>query len=147
MKKILCYVTFVLAFISFNSFAEEKKVTEEMLLGEWECEESLQEAVLDKGKFQDFGDTMISEYDYFITKRNGQLFWGEDDEENALLPFDLEDIYKRPEYVVDDKQISQKIEYLSEDSFVMTNIYTTIDKKNNPIKKIKMVLTCDRVEE
>ena len=63
------------------------------------------------------------------------------------MPFNLEDIYKKTEYVVDDMQISHKIEYLSKDSYSITNIYITIDKNNKPISKSKDKFVCERIKE
>ena len=125
----------------------EKKVTEEMLLGEWNCTVNTQEAESKNGQLQDFSDPEIGKYKYIFIKKDGQLFWNLSSSKENLMPFNLEDIYKRPEYTVGDKQRSQKIEYLSNDSFIITAIYTTIDKNNKPISKIKDKLVCERIKE
>jgi len=44
-------------------------------------------------------------------------------------------------------QISHKIEYLSKDSYSITNIYITIDKNNKPISKSKDEFVCERIKE
>ncbi|PXY91425.1 hypothetical protein [Gilliamella apis] len=126
---------------------EEKKITEEMLLGEWNCKLSTQEAESKNGKLQDFGDPEIGEYKYIFIKKDGQLFWGLSEHVDHLFPFNLEDIYKKTEYTVDDRQISQKIEYLSNDSFRMTDVTATIDKNNKPTSKTKDKLVCERIKE
>ena len=125
----------------------EKKVTEEMLLGEWNCTVSTQKADSKKGKLQDFGDPEVGEYKYIFTKKDGKLFWSSSLFKEYLMPFNLEDIYKKTEYVVDDMQISHKIEYLSKDSYSITNIYITIDKNNKPISKSKDKFVCERIKE
>ncbi|KES15231.1 hypothetical protein GASC598P17_004220 [Gilliamella apis SCGC AB-598-P17] len=101
----------------------EKKVTEDMLLGEWNCTVSTQKADSKKGKLQDFSDPEVGKYKYIFTQKDGKLFWSSSLFKEYLMPFNLEDIYKKTEYVVDDMQISHKIEYLSKDSFSITDIY------------------------
>ena len=113
----------LLGLVCFTLFGcGEKKVTEEMLLGEWNCTVSTQEAESKNGKLQDFSDPEIGEYKYIFIKKDGQLFWNLSSSKDNLMPFNLEDLYKRPEYTVGDKQRSQKIEYLSNDSFIITSI-------------------------
>ena len=125
----------------------EKKVTEEMLLGEWNCTVNTQEAESKNGQLQDFSDPEIGKYKYIFIKKDGQLFWGLSEHVDHLFPFNLEDIYKKTEYTVDDRQISQKIEYLSNDSFRMTDVTATIDKNNKPTSKTKDKLVCERIKE
>ena len=147
MKRIILAGLIGMVLTGCGDESSGKKVSEEMLLGEWNCTVSTQEAESKNGKLQDFSDPEIGEYKYIFIKKDGQLFGNLSSSKDNLMPFNLEDFYKRPEYTVGDKQRSQKIEYLSNDSFIITAIYTTIDKNNKPINKIKDKLVCERIKE
>ena len=147
MKRIILAGLIGMVLTGCGDESSEKKVTEEMLLGEWNCTDSKQEAESKNGKLQDFSDPEIGENKYIFTKKDGQLFISLSLYKEDLMPFNLEDFYKRPEYTIDDRQMSHKIKYLSKDSFSLSAIYTTIDKNNKPISKIKDEVVCERIKE
>ena len=144
MKRIILAGLIGMVLTGCGDESSEKKVTEEMLLGEWNCKVSSQEAESRNGKLQDFGDPEFEENKYIFTKKDGKLFVSLSLYKEDLMPFNLEDIYKRPEYTEYDRQRTQKIKYLSKDSFSLNGTYTIIDKNNKPASKFHEEYVCDR---
>ena len=147
MKRITLFGIACFALYGCGNDSDGQKVTEEMLLGEWNCKVSSQEAESRNGKLQDFGDPEFEENKYIFTKKDGQLFISLSLYKEDLMPLNLEDIYKRPEYTEYDRQRTQKIKYLSKDSFSLNGTYTIIDKNNKPTSKFKEEYVCDRIKE
>ena len=79
MKRILLIILFI---FPFSLFANEKRVTKEMLLGDWKCTLTKQEAKWKNGTFQDYGN--VTREKVLITYKNydGLLMKGSGDDIN-----------------------------------------------------------------
>lgn len=79
MKRILSVVLVCLALLGCG----EKKITEEMLVGEWECTISNQEAKWENGVFQDFAPPQIDKKLVTYKMYDGMLMKGTGDDINV----------------------------------------------------------------
>lgn len=142
MKRII-----LISLVSLALFGcEEKKVTEEMLIGDWECNTTQQIAIWDNGVFKDDDKLALDNGRMSIKfiKKDGKLF-GVNDKSEAV-PFNLETLYNKPEYSGYSGEVKVKgkttIEYISIDKFKLS----FINEATN-VKKLKLELVCERVKQ
>lgn len=148
MKKLI-----LISLVSIALFGcGEKKVTEEMLVGDWGCTFARYYAKWENGLFQDFdaspNKTTNKTLVRFYIKDN--QFWAES--EKKVNPFNLNHFSGKSSIVKSDFGITTKnnnsIEYISSDKFKIKSIHerrNEVDEANN--KKEKTEFTCERIIE
>lgn len=148
MKKLLMISLSCLVLCSCG----EKKVTEEMLLGDWECRLTGQEAEWKNGIFQDYSAPKSEKglIKYFM--KDNVLFsnFGL----KTSYPFNLASFYNKSDDIqsIDGSNIKtqKSIEYFSQDRFKATIIteitYDDHTKDDNNIKT-KVVTDCERIKK
>lgn len=127
----------------------EKKITEEMLIGNWECDFTQQVAKWKDGAFQDYSKPKNEKIFVKFIKKDGVLQWGKSEKDTET--FNLQTIYNKPEYSVSagDVKIKGKnvIEYISYDKFIIfENREITNDKNEVNNKKDKTEFSCERIK-
>lgn len=148
MKKLI-----LMSLVSIALFGcGDKKVTEDMLIGDWGCTFARYNAKWENGLFQDFdashGKATNKTLVRFYTKDN-QL-WVES--EKKVNPFNLnyfsgESSISKSAFGITTKN-NNSIEYISSDKFKIKTIYESrdeVDETNN--NKEKTELICERIME
>lgn len=148
MKKLI-----LISLVSIALFGcEEKKVTEEMLVGDWDCDFAQQVAKWKDGAFQEYGE---------IERDKGQIKYFMKD--NVLYfnfgnptsyPFKLNSYYDQSEIInqLDNHKVKSKksITYISPDKYkvidVTEDIYTN-DSDSSENNKTKFEYICERVKQ
>lgn len=146
MKKLL--LSSLIGFVLVG--CGENKVTEEMLIGDWECTLIGQEAKWKDGKFEDYSPikTDNGKIKYFM--KNNTLYFNFGT--NESYPYNLHSYYSNEEKVQSNNGITYKVQktinYVSQNKF-QTSELTEINFDNNEMrnKKIKVEVTCDRITE
>ncbi|WP_294609927.1 hypothetical protein [uncultured Gilliamella sp.] len=92
MKKFLLISFIGIALVGCAEEEKEKKVTNEMLVGEWKCDSSEFQAGWKDGHFQDYSAPKVihQKVKYFMNNDAFMVIF----DENRPLPFDLEKILK-----------------------------------------------------
>lgn len=147
MKRIV-----LISLVSLALFGcEEKKVTEEMLIGDWECDFTQQVAKWKDGAFQEYGEIERDKgLEKYFMKDNTLYF---SDGASLSYPFNLSS-YNQAEKItsLDDHKIKwqDSIKYISPDKFktvhLMEYIYTN-DSDNSKNIKTKSEFVCERVKQ
>ncbi|OCL23981.1 hypothetical protein A9G07_03840 [Gilliamella sp. wkB72] len=147
MKKLI-----LMSLVSIALFGcEEKKVTEEMLIGDWECDFAQQVAKWKDGAFQEYGEIERDKGPIKYFMKDNVLYF------NFGLPtsypFKLNSYYDQSEIInqLDNHKIKSKksITYISPDKYkvidVMEDIYTN-DSDSSENNKTKTEYVCERVK-
>lgn len=146
MKKII-----LISLVSLASFGcGEKNVTEKMLLGDWECRQTEQNAKWENGLFLDY--TPPVEHGTFLAK-----YLKEDD--NLFLILKLPDrdekikqnfkkMNENREYFIDDTRIadSNKLVYISDNEFKWIYENTVTQDNSEENVKAKVMRHCIRIK-
>lgn len=143
MKKVLLVGLVGLVGLVLSGFGE-KKVTEEMLIGNWACNTTSQIAEWENGVFKDYEELSNYRNSFKFIKKDGKFFGVNDKSEE--LPIDLEALYNKPEYSGYSGKMKVKgkttIEYISIDKFKMSSINEAIN-----VQKLKTESVCERVKQ
>lgn len=144
MKKIV-----LLGLVCFALFGcGEEKVTEEMLVGDWECTKTTQEADWKNGLFQDYS-TPVNQGKWLIvyTKENDDLFLrlSISDRKRKL---DFNALNEEFSHTSDDEKITSnnKLEYISDDEFKSTSEISMTFADSQYNRKIKTLMHCTRLK-
>ncbi|OCG77389.1 hypothetical protein A9G42_05655 [Gilliamella sp. Nev6-6] len=145
MKRIL-----LISLVSLALFGcEEKKVTEEMLIGDWRCDFAQQIAKWKDGAFQDYGKIERGKdlIKYFM--KDGTLYFNFGNP--TSYPFNLASYYDQSEIIkfLDNHNIKQQksITYISHDKYETVDVMEDIYTNNSENIKTKTKLVCERVQQ
>ena len=134
MKKILLIILFI---FPFSLFADEKRVTEEMLLGDWECVFTIYYSKWKNGAFQDYGEPQIKKVKHRFLKKNGVFFYIRG-EGNVHEDFGLNDFYDKQEIRSSVNSLqTRSIEYVSDDKFIIRHYFESYFRKDIYTEKEK----------
>ncbi|OTP86955.1 hypothetical protein B5S42_11815 [Gilliamella apicola] len=126
----------------------EKKVTKEMLVGDWKCTRTEQEADWKNGLFQDYS-TPVNQGKWLIvyTKENDDLFLrlSISDRKRKL---DFNALNEEFSHTSDDEKITSnnKLEYISDDEFKSTSEISMTFADSQYNRKIKTLMHCTRLK-
>ncbi len=127
----------------------EKKVTEEMLIGEWDCTFSGQEAKWENGKFSDYAPLKQDKgmIRYFMKDNTLFFNFGTD----TSYPYNLKAYYNDSMDIKSNNGVTSKTQktmnYLSPDKFKTTELTEIlIDNAPNANRKMNVEINCDRVK-
>ncbi|OCG77394.1 hypothetical protein A9G42_05680 [Gilliamella sp. Nev6-6] len=127
---------------------EEKKVTEEMLIGDWECSATEQRAKWKNGVFQNYSTT-IDHGKSLVTylKENDSLFVKLPDSDEKIKQ-DFKKLNESYEDSLGDRRIVgfSKLEYISDNEFKLTSESTRTQDKQEDNEKIKTLMHCTRIK-
>ncbi|MWN06514.1 hypothetical protein [Gilliamella sp. Pas-s95] len=144
MKKILLVGLIGVALLGCG----KKKVTEEMLIGNWECSSIEQRAKWKNGMFQDYSTsidhgksvvTYLKENDDFFVKWPGS---------NEMVKEDFKKLNRSYNSTLNGMRLSgfNRFEYISDNEFKMiSELAITQDKKENN-EKSKISMHCTRIQ-
>lgn len=144
MKRII-----LISLVSFALFGcDEKKVTEEMLLGDWQCDFTHQVAKWKDGAFQDYAPQV--DHDASLV-----TYLKEDD--NLFIKFPDSDMKIKQDFktlsegfessIYGIKTVSSnKLEYISYNEFKLNSEATMTQNKSEDNEKIKVIQHCIRIK-
>lgn len=147
MKRVLLIILFI---FPFSLFADEKRVTEEMLLGDWECDIKVRKANWENGSFDEYGKIESDKGKIKNFMKDDVLYFNFGNP--TSYPFQLESYYNNSEQLQNNdyqkvKQ-SKSIEYLTFDKYKMiveAEVLFNEDSNNNI--KTHTELVCERIKE
>lgn len=128
----------------------EKKVTEEMLIGEWECSYSLHGDNWIDEDFQESGPIQTDKGNMKYFKKNNILYFNF--ENQGSHPFQLDTFYSGKELIItnNDESVKQRkaITYFSHDKFKATiNSEYTFNDSVTDKQNIDVEMICERIKE
>lgn len=144
----------LICFICFTLFGcSDKKVTDEMLIGDWECTIIDQTFKLKDGYFQKDlkPETQVKKIKFFI--ENNTLMTKEIGDSKAV-PFDIKKIYETSSFEKTTERglkfnFTQKVQYISKDKFTLLYITKAQDnylKKELSISQYKKEVIFERIK-
>lgn len=136
MRNILLIV-----FVCFALFGcGEKKLTEEMLIGDWDCTMTEQTFKWQDGRFQNVyePETEVIKINFFV---ENNILMTKEKEKSEAVPFDIKEIYDNPVVEkVTEKGLKfkfiRKVQYISNDKFTL--LYVTETQENYSEKEISI---------
>lgn len=144
MKRIL-----LISLVSLVLFGcEEKKVTEEMLIGDWRCDFAQQIAKWKNGVFQDYAPPVDHEASLVTyLKEDNDLFVKLPDSDRKIKQ-DFKKLNESYEDSLGDRRIVgfTKLEYISDNEFKLTSESTRTQDKQEDNEKIKTLMHCTRIK-
>ncbi|MBC9131325.1 hypothetical protein JMI89_01910 [Frischella sp. Ac48] len=144
MRRIL-----LLGLIGFVfSGCEEKKVTEDMLVGEWICDINYQVAKWKNGVFQDYApQDGYAELFVKYLKKDDNLFVEYTDGDGEIKQ-DFNEMNGRFESFIGNMKIvgSRKLEYISDNEYQLIIESTRTYNKSEDNEKIKILTHCTRIK-
>ena len=148
MKRIALLGLACFALFGCGDESSGKKVTEEMLVGDWECTKTTQKADWKNGLFQDYSTPVNQGKSLIVyTKENDDLFLKLPDIDRKIK-LDFKTLNEEYSNTFDDKKITghNKLEYISDDEFKLTaeGSLTSADSKYN--YKVKTFSHCTRIK-
>ena len=152
MKRIALLGLACLALFGCGDESSGKKVTEEMLVGDWECDFAQQIAKWKDGAFQDYGEIKRDKGSIKYFMKDNILYYNFGNP--TSYPFNLASYYDQSEIIkpLDNHNIKQQksITYISPDKYkivdVMEDIYTN-NSDNAENIKTKTEIVCERIKE
>lgn len=149
MRNILLIV-----FVCFALFGcGEKKLTEEMLIGDWDCTMTEQTFKWEDGRFQNVyePETEVIKINFFI---ENNILMTKEKEKSKAVPFDIKEIYDNPVVEkVTEKGLKfkfiRKVQYISNDKFTLLYVTETQEnysEKEISISQFKKEVTFDRIK-
>lgn len=149
MRNILLIV-----FVCFALFGcGEKKLTEEMLIGDWDCTMTEQTFKWQDGRFQNVyePETEVIKINFFI---ENNILMTKEKEKSEAVPFDIKEIYDNPVVEkVTEKGIKfkfiRKVQYISNDKFTLLYVTETQEnysEKEISISQFKKEVTFERIK-
>lgn len=149
MRNILLIV-----FVCFALFGcGEKKLTEEMLIGDWDCTMTEQTFKWEDGRFQNVyePETEVIKINFFL---ENNILMTKEKEKSEAVPFDIKEIYDNPVVEkVTEKGIKfkfiRKVQYISNDKFTLLYVTETQEnysEKEISISQFKKEVTFERIK-
>lgn len=149
MRNILLIV-----FVCFALFGcGEKKLTEEMLIGDWDCTMTEQTFKWQDGRFQNVyePETEVIKINFFI---ENNILMTKEKEKSEAVPFDIKEIYDNPVVEkVTEKGLKfkfiRKVQYISNDKFTLLYVTETQEnysEKEISISQFKKEVTFERIK-
>lgn len=149
MRNILLIV-----FVCFALFGcGEKKLTEEMLIGDWDCTMTEQTFKWEDGRFQNVyePETEVIKINFFI---ENNILMTKEKEKSEAVPFDIKEIYDNPVVEkVTEKGLKfkfiRKVQYISNDKFTLLYVTETQEnysEKEISISQFKKEVTFERIK-
>lgn len=144
MKKILLVGLIGVALFGCG----KKKVTEEMLIGNWECSTTQQIAKWKKWAFEDYS-TSIDRGKSVVTflKENDDFFvkWPGSDE---MVKEDFKNLNRRHNGILAGMKLSsyKRFEYISDNEFKMISELAITQDKKEKNEKSKILMHCTRIQ-
>lgn len=126
----------------------EKKVTEEMLIGDWRCDFKEQVAKWKNGVFQDYAPPVDHEASLVTyLKEDDNLFVKLPDSNNKIKQ-DFKKLNESYENSIGDTKISgfNKLEYISDNEFKWIYENTIIHDNSEDNAKTKVLTHCTRIK-
>ena len=144
MKRIV-----LLGLVCFALFGcGEKKVTEEMLVGDWECTRTRQKADWENGLFQDYSTPVNQgKVPMVYTKENHNLFVKLHFSDRKVK-VDFKTLNEEFSINSDDRKMTRynKLEYISDDEFKSTSEISMTFADSQYNRKIKTLMHCTRIK-
>lgn len=126
---------------------EEKKVTEDMLIGEWECDIDYQIAKMRNGIDQDYAP-QVGQAVLFVKylKKDDQLFVEFTDSDGEIIQ-DFKELNGRFNYSIGDRKIDgfRKLEYITNNEFKSIYESSITQDKSEDKEKTKILMHCTRI--
>lgn len=126
---------------------EEKKVTEDMLIGEWECDIDYQIAKMRNGIDQDYAP-QVGQAVLFVKylKKDDHLFVEYTDSDGEIEE-DFKELNGPFNYSIGDRKIDgfRKLEYISDNEFKLIHESSRTQNKSEDNEKTKILMHCTRV--
>ena len=147
MKRIILAGLIGMVLTGCGDESSEKKVTEEMLVGGWECTATTQEADWKNGLFQDYSTPVNQGKSLIVyTKENDALFVKLPDSDRKIK-LDFKKLNDEYSNTFDDTKITgyNKLEYISDDEFKMTTETSQMFTDSEYNKKNKTLMHCTRM--
>lgn len=149
MRNILLIV-----FVCFALFGcGEKRLTEEMLIGDWDCTMTEQTFKWQDGRFQNVyePETEVIKINFFI---ENNILMTKEKEKSEAVPFDIKEIYDNPVVEkVTEKGLKfkfiRKVQYISNDKFTLLYVTETQEnysEKEISISQFKKEVTFERIK-
>lgn len=149
MRNILLIV-----FVCFALFGcGEKKLTEEMLIGDWDCTMTEQTFKWEDGRFQNVyePETEVIKINFFV---ENNILMTKEKEKSEAVPFDIKEIYDNPVVEkVTEKGLKfkfiRKVQYISNDKFTLLYVTETQEnysEKEISISQFKKEVTFERIK-
>lgn len=131
----------------FLTGCEEKKVTEDMLVGEWECDIDYQIAKMRNGVAQDYAP-QVGQAVLFVKylKKDDHLFVEYTDSDGEIIQ-DFKELNGPFNYSIGDRKIDgfRKLEYISDNEFKLIHESSRTQNKSEDNEKTKILMHCTRV--
>lgn len=149
MRNILLIV-----FVCFALFGcGEKKLTEEMLIGDWDCTMTEETFKWQDGRFQNVyePETEVIKINFFV---ENNILMTKEKEKSEAVPFDIKEIYDNPVVEkVTEKGLKfkfiRKVQYISNDKFTLLYVTETQEnysEKEISISQFKKEVTFERIK-